>query len=133
MANIEPAMLLVVEDDPLVGTLMESSLTEAGFHIVAASDGIQALAELDADATRFKAIVTDIKLGAGPDGWDVGRRAREFVSDVPVIYVSGDSGHDWSSKGVAESVMITKPFAPAQLVTALSTLITSADTNRPPD
>ncbi len=79
------------------------------------SNGNRAIAELDADAARFKAVVTDIRLGKGPDGWDVGRRARELVSDMSVVYVSGDSTHDWSSKGVPESVVILKPFAPTQL------------------
>src|ERR1700676_2591569 len=117
MADMKPRVLLV-DDDALIQGTMTVALADAGFEIVAASNGTQALAELDADATRFKAVITDINLGTGPDGWDVGRHARELVSDMPIVYISGDSCSEWSSQGVPDSVMITKPFAPAQLVTA---------------
>jgi DNA-binding response OmpR family regulator len=123
-------VLLLVEDDASVQGLLTAELTEAGFEIVAVSDGTRALAELKADATRFCAVITDIKLGRGPDGWDLGHRARELVSDMPVIYMTADSTHEWSSKGVPNSVVIAKPFAPAQLVTAISMLINDADTHR---
>jgi DNA-binding response OmpR family regulator len=129
MADMTPSVLLV-DDDALIQEMMISHLADAGFEIVAARNGTQALAELDADATRFKAVITDINLGTGPDGWDVGRHARQLVPTMPVVYISGDSGSEWSSQGVPDSVMITKPFAPAQLVTAVATLITSADTVR---
>jgi len=127
---LQAPTILLVEDEALIEEILTAEFADTGFEVVAASDGHRAMAELDADATRFKAVVTDIRLGEGPDGWDVGRRARELVSDMSVVYVSGDSTHDWSSKGVPESVVILKPFAPTQLVTAVSTLITAADTRR---
>lgn len=122
--------ILLVEDEALIVEILTAEFADTGFEVVVVSDGNRAIAELDADAARFKAVVTDIRLGKGPDGWDVGRRARELVSDMSVVYVSGDSTHDWSSKGVPESVVILKPFAPTQLVTAVSTLISAADTRR---
>jgi DNA-binding response OmpR family regulator len=121
---------LLVEDEALIVEILTAEFADTGFEVVVVSDGNRAIAELDAEAARFKAVVTDIRLGKGPDGWDVGRRARELVSDMSVVYVSGDSTHDWSSKGVPESVVILKPFAPTQLVTAVSTLISAADTRR---
>jgi DNA-binding response OmpR family regulator len=127
---MEAPVLLLVEDEVLIQEMLATEFADTGFAVVVVSDGNQAFAELDADTTRFKAIVTDVKLGEGPDGWDVARRARELVSDMPVVYITGDSTHDWSSKGVPDSVVISKPFAPAQLSTAVATLITAADTHR---
>ncbi len=129
-SSLQAPTILLVEDEALIVEILTAEFADTGFEVVVASDGNRAIAELDADAARFKAVVTDIRLGKGPDGWDVGRRARELVSDMSVVYVSGDSTHDWSSKGVPESVVILKPFAPTQLVTAVSTLITAADTRR---
>jgi DNA-binding response OmpR family regulator len=123
-------VLLLAEDETLFQEMLETELVDAGFAIVFAGNGTLALVELESDATRFRAVITDIKLGAGPDGWAVGRRARELVPDMPVVYMSGNSGQEWASKGVPNSVMITKPFAPAQLLTAISTLVTAADTHR---
>ncbi len=128
---MKPAILLLVDDDELMRELLRTELTEAGFELLIAHDGTRALEELDTDASRFKAVITDVNLGNGPDGWDVGRHARELVPDMPVVYISGDSAHEWASKGVPESVIIAKPFAPAQLVTAIAMLINGTDAHRP--
>jgi DNA-binding response OmpR family regulator len=123
-------LLLLVEDEALLRDLLEAGLSDAGFEIALATNGTQGLARLEVDAAQFKAVITDIKMGEGPDGWEIGRRARELVSDMPVIYMSGDSGHDWPSKGVPNSVMLPKPFAIAQLITAVSTLMNDAAAGR---
>ena len=51
------------------------------------------------------------------------RKARELNPTIPVIYVSGKDGHDWSAQGVPQSVMIAKPFAVAQVVVAMANLL----------
>lgn len=123
----ESIILLLAEDEALIRDLLEAAMTDSGFEVAVATGGGEALAELEADAARFRAVVTDIKMGAGPDGWEVGRRARELVPDMPVVYMSGDSEHEWSSKGVPNSTIVAKPFAPAQIITAVSMLINEAD------
>ena len=35
-----------------------------------------------------RAIVTDIRLGHGPSGWEIARGAREQAPKIPVIYIS---------------------------------------------
>jgi CheY-like chemotaxis protein len=121
-------VLLLAEDEALIQALLESELADAGFEVVIASNGVEAVAELEPDATRFRAVITDIRLGEGPDGWDVARAARQHVPNIPVVYITGDSAHAWTSKGVPGSIMIAKPFVPAQVITAVSTLINEADT-----
>jgi DNA-binding response OmpR family regulator len=122
-------LLLLVEDEFLIREDLRTALTEAGFELIVTADGGQALAELETDATRFRAVITDINFGAGPDGWDVGRRAREIIADMPVVYMTGHSTHEWTSKGVPNSIMVAKPFAPAQIITAVSTLLNQADSH----
>ncbi|HEX3876371.1 MAG TPA: hypothetical protein VHW24_05260 [Bryobacteraceae bacterium] len=60
------------------------------------------------------------------DGWEVARTAREAEATMPIIYMSATLGEDWASKGVPNSILLNKPFAPAQIVTALSNAINSA-------
>jgi hypothetical protein len=43
-----------------------------------------------------------------------------------VIYLSGDSAHEWTAQGVPGSVMLQKPFVMAQLITAITTLLNQA-------
>ena len=121
-------VLLYVEDETITQDLVETSLREAGFEVLTASDGTQALDLLGRPNDALRGLITDINLGDGPDGWEVARRARELTSGLPVVYVSGASEGDWSSRGVPNSVMIAKPFAPAQVVVAISSLLVSTDT-----
>jgi CheY-like chemotaxis protein len=84
---------------------------------------------LDASDGKYRALVTDVNLGRDRmDGWEAAKRAREIDPAFPVVYMSGDSSDDWGSKGVPNSIMLEKPFAPAQLVTAVSQLLNA----RPP-
>ena len=121
--------VLLVEDEFLIATMIGEALADGGFDVVPVVNGTRAVAELEAEGSRFRALITDIRLGKGPDGWEISRRARELIPGVPVIYVSGDSSSDWASKGVPNSVMVAKPFAPAQIVTALATLVTEAESH----
>ncbi|RWX75910.1 response regulator [Neorhizobium lilium] len=115
--------VLLVEDDQLLMLDAEEALAAEGFEVVSVGNGAQALAKLDEDAERFDAVVTDIRLGDGPSGWDIGHRARELVLTMPVIYMTADSAKAWASQGVPNSVLIQKPFVPAQLITAVTTLL----------
>jgi len=115
--------ILVAEDEALIGQAVEDALIDAGFGVELVGCGEDAISALDAAAGGFVALITDIRLGPGPDGWEVARHAREADTSFPVVYVSGDSAHEHGVLGVPESVMLQKPFAPAQIVTAVTTLL----------
>ena len=119
----ERPTVLVVEDQPLIGLTVQEGLEEAGYQVLLEETLAQALHELEAGSTRLSALVTDIRLEGETDGWDLARRARELHPSLPVVYMSGDSAVDHSSKGVPNSIMVQKPFAAAQIVTAISTLL----------
>jgi CheY-like chemotaxis protein len=116
-------LLLLVEDEALIRMNLQAELEEAGFELVAATNGEQAMTELETDAARFRGLLTDIKLGQGPNGWELARHARESVPHIPVVYMSGDSAHEWDAQGVPNSIMVAKPFVGAQIITAISTLL----------
>jgi len=120
-------LLLIVEDEESVRSLLEDALRESGFELELAKSGGAALAVLESRKDSLRGLVTDINLGPGPDGWEVARRGRELIPDLPVVYMSGASGHEWSSKGVPHSTLVAKPFAPAQVITAISALMNTSD------
>jgi CheY-like chemotaxis protein len=122
----QPGFVLVSEDEALVRLVVEEYLTDAGFEVMIASNGTEAIAKLEAGTGEIRALVTDVHLGKGPTGWEVAHRARELLPDLPVIYMTAAGGPEWSANGVPNSVLIAKPFAGAQLVTALSTLLNDA-------
>jgi DNA-binding response OmpR family regulator len=123
-------MLLLVEDELSVLEVLENALADAGFDVVTACNGAQAIAELDANPIRFDAVITDINLGAGPDGWEISQHVRSLVPDMPIVYLTGASAHEWPSQGVGGSVLATKPFSLAQFTTTVSGLLTEAVVRR---
>jgi CheY-like chemotaxis protein len=120
-------LVLVVDDEPLVQDLLQSALEDGGFVVQLAHDDDSAIAALEADTGReFVGLVTDVNLRRPRSGWDVATRARELNPMIPVVYVTGDGEAEWASRGVPRSTLIGKPFAPAQVVVALATLLNSA-------
>lgn len=125
---MKPAVIiLLAEDEKLIQAMLEEALCEAGFSVVTADDGNSALAIVNARHGELAGLVSDVRLGSGPDGWQVARHARELRPDLAVIYMTGDSAVDWAANGVPKSVLVQKPFAPAQVVTALATLLNEID------
>jgi DNA-binding response OmpR family regulator len=116
-------LVLVVEDDQLIQAMIEEAISEGGFQSAVITSGEEAKRLLQADRNSYRAVVTDINLAGKLDGWEVARAAREIDATVPVIYMTGTHGEDWPSKGVPNSILLIKPFAPAQLVTAISQLL----------
>jgi CheY-like chemotaxis protein len=122
-------LLLLVEDDDAVLPIIEDALREGGFELEIANNGGEALAILEAQKDKLRGLVTDINIGPGPDGWEVARRGRELIPTLPVVYMSGAASQEWSAKGVPHSTMVAKPFAPAQLITAISALMNVSDSH----
>lgn len=120
MADENAPLVLYVEDEPAVLDLDVTALEEGGFRVEPIQSGADAIRALEKPDPAFRALVTDIDLPGGADGWEVAKRARELFPDLAVIYVSGGSSHDWASRGVPGSVMLMKPFALAQLVVAVA-------------
>jgi DNA-binding response OmpR family regulator len=129
---MQPVFVLLVEDEALLSMSLEEALKEGGYAVEIATGGEEAIAKLDTPAANYGALVTDINLGRSKlTGWDVAKHARELFSLIPVVYVTGASGADWGANGVPNSVLIQKPFAPNQVVTAVSQLLNQTSTAPP--
>lgn len=122
-----PLLVLLIEDEPLILIDVEQALVEAGFEVITATSGAEGIGQFTARAEELRAVVTDIRLGNGVGGWEVARHVRATAPLMPVVYMSGDSAADWAAQGVPNSIMIAKPFAHPQLITAIATLLNEAD------
>jgi DNA-binding response OmpR family regulator len=121
----EQPVVLVIEDEYPVQDILEDALTEGGFAADILSSGEEALTLFRGRLKNYKALVTDVALKGRLNGWEVAAQIRETDPGFPVVYMSGARADEWASKGVPNSIMLTKPFAPAQLVTAVSQLLNS--------
>jgi CheY-like chemotaxis protein len=119
-------VVLVVEDDLLIQSVIEEVLQDGGFEAVVVETGQKAVGLLGDNPQHYRALVTDINLMGDVDGWQVAKQAREANPAIPVVYMTGAAVEQWASHGVPNSVLLAKPFAPAQLVTAVSQLLNAA-------
>ena len=116
-------VILVIEDDPPIQGIVEEALSDGDFEPAIAPSGEEAVTLLKGNKGKYRALVTDISLLGKIDGWEVARQAREIDPAFPILYITGAHADRWPSQGVPNSVLLTKPFAPAQLVTAVSQLL----------
>ena len=115
--------ILVVEDDHLLHEPLEDALTTGGFEVVFVLSSEEAVDLLRSADVEYSALVTDINLRKAMDGWQLATAARLANPNLPVVYMTAGSGEEWAAHGVPNSILLQKPFAPAQLVTAVSQLL----------
>ena len=123
MSNAGSSLLLLVEDEALLCDLLEDALRDEGFDVAVARDGPAAIILLNRYRSEVAGLITDIDLGSPTDGWSVAAAARALQPRLPVIYVSGASAHEWNAKGVADSLMIAKPFPLGRLTDVVKTAL----------
>ena len=111
--------ILLVEDEAMIRFCMVDMLEREGLTVCEAQSGVEAIRLLEDGSPAPAVLITDIRLGDGPNGWDVARHARQAIGDIPIIFVSGDSVQDWEARGVAGSVMLSKPVADRDLISAV--------------
>jgi DNA-binding response OmpR family regulator len=120
----ELPLILVIEDEYTLQSFVEDALTEAGFATEIFSSWEEALTYQGGG--KYRAVLTDINLKGTLTGWEGARQLREREPTLPVIYMTGAAADEWASQGVPGSILLAKPFAPAQLVTAVSQLLNAA-------
>jgi CheY-like chemotaxis protein len=119
----ELPVILIVEDEAPIQSIVEDALGEGGFEPAIAPSGEEAVTLLRGRASNYRALITDISLRGRMDGWEVAKRAREIDPEFPIVYITGARADEWGSRGVPNSILRTKPFAPLQLVTAVAQLL----------
>lgn len=104
--------VLLVEDDPFIREFVVEALREAGYHVIHASTGEEALAWCKRHVADV--LVTDVRLPGQIDGWQIAECYREQDPDLPVIYATGFS--PGRPRPVAGSRIVQKPFHPEEIV-----------------
>jgi CheY-like chemotaxis protein len=110
-ADLSTRTVLVVEDDPHVRLLLERVVSGAGYRVLSASSGAEALAALGAPGAEVDLLLTDLGLG-DLHGGELARRALELVPGLPVVYSSGQAGAAARRDGMpAGEAFLLKPYS----------------------
>ena len=100
--------ILVVEDDPQLQLLYRSVLERAGFSVISALNGEDALKKLE--ATRIELIITDIMMPK-MDGYDLLDSLRSTRFDTPVLMITAKADFEDKKRGfkLGADDYMTKP------------------------
>jgi DNA-binding NtrC family response regulator len=110
--------ILLVEDNESHRVMSAAMLVAAGYRVNLANCVAEARSWLERHS-QPAALITDIELGDGDDGFDLAYWARIGRPGLPVVYVSSQCVSRFAKDGVADSQFVTKPFAPSDLLQAV--------------
>ena len=107
--------LLIVEDDPEVGTGLEEFFSIKGYHVSRVSDGDEALQEVTS-LPPYDLIILDVML-PNKSGFEILREARQSGVDSPVIMLTVKASEDDKLRGfkLGADDYVTKPFDAKEL------------------
>ena len=107
--------MLIVEDEVMVREIAAIEFADAGYDVLEAGDGAEAIALLESNA-GIDLLFTDIRLPGLIDGWDIAERARALLPALPVIYATGFNAEETTP--VDGGRMFHKPYRPLAIIEA---------------
>lgn len=121
-------LAMLVEDNAGIREMEEEFLAEAGFAVVVASDGREALARFQEAPLAFDLVVTDV-LMPHMNGVELARAILAIRPECPIILVSGFTAHNVHLKEFPASTVafLQKPFHPDALMALVAKLLPALD------
>jgi two-component system copper resistance phosphate regulon response regulator CusR len=124
--------ILIVEDEPKTGDYLKQGLSEAGFSVDLARDGVDGLHLALTD--QHDLAILDVML-PGMDGWAVLAGMRRAGKDMPVMFLTARDAVDDRVKGLelgADDYLV-KPFAFSELLARVRTLLRRGNKTTAPE
>lgn len=121
---VASATVLVAEDDNQVREVAAELLRDAGFRVLAASDGRQALALLER-GEAVDVLFTDVVMPGGLSGVELGRRARALRPEIGVLLASGYAAQALGGDA-PEFELLAKPYDRDVVVRRISAMVRQA-------
>jgi two-component system chemotaxis response regulator CheY len=119
-----PKNILVVDDSASIRQVVSITLKGAGYDVIEASDGRDALAKLN--GSRLHLIISDVNM-PNMDGISFLKevKSRPEYKFTPVIMLTTESAESKKAEGQAAGAKawVVKPFQPQQMLAAVSKLI----------
>lgn len=115
--------VLIAEDESSIRDFIIVNLKIAGYRIIEAEDGLQAIEKFKENADIIDVAILDIMM-PGCDGFEVCRKIREKSPDTGVIFLSAKTQEEDKISGLSIGAddYITKPFSTSELLVRIDTL-----------
>jgi two-component system chemotaxis response regulator CheY len=119
-----PKTILVVDDSSSLRMAVRIALTGAGYEVVEAEDGKQALTKLD--GRKYHLVISDVNM-PNLDGYGFVQAMKQLAAYkyTPVVMLTTEDSNDKKERGreVGAKAWIVKPFLPPQLLNVVSKLV----------
>jgi two-component system, cell cycle sensor histidine kinase and response regulator CckA len=117
--------VLVVDDEEVVRILIARALTEAGYRVVLAINGVAATAILGQDTQAVDLVICDLVMPV-MTGRDLARWLGAHRPELPILFISGYpraylEAHDLHDPGIP---LLRKPFLPSRLLESVEEMLT---------
>ena len=123
-SSIREPLLLLVDDGPAILRVLGSSVRRRGYRVLDATDGVEALTQLDQHAGEIAAVITDLAMPR-LDGLGVVKAMRARGLHIPVAVMTGaistDQVESLRALGVRE--ILRKPFGADLFLSTLARLL----------
>jgi CheY-like chemotaxis protein len=110
--------ILVVDDEAVARRFMERVLSDAGYRVMLANDGEQALEVIRMTRRRIALVITDLVM-PGMGGHAFALEVAKLSSPPPLLYISAYE----KPQGDMAKRFLQKPFTPDELLSAARNLI----------
>ena len=106
------ATVLVVEDEAMMRTKLAEELQDAGYLVVEASDGTEAV-EILRVRRDVKIVISDVRMPGPIDGVELCRRVRSGYPGIKVVLSSGEPD---AADSTAHDGFFLKPYRVARII-----------------
>jgi two-component system, cell cycle sensor histidine kinase and response regulator CckA len=109
--------VLLVDDDNVVVASLQHALSQAGFHVLVAADGREALLRHEHSREAIDLLITDLQMPY-MSGQDLARHLLATRPGLPIIFISGDPDAQPfpTDADFPNHVFLQKPFLPSELI-----------------
>ena len=116
------ARILLAEDDPNLGLLLQEYLTTKGFDTTLAKDGDEALSKFV--LSTYDLCIFDVMMPK-KDGFTLAKEVRMSDKDTPIIFLTAKSMKDDTLQGfkVGADDYMTKPFSMEELLARIQAVL----------
>jgi signal transduction histidine kinase/CheY-like chemotaxis protein len=128
-AGMEQAgkIILLVEDDPMIRSLVSQTLEAQDYKVLVADDGWEAVQLARKFVGKIDLLFTDVVM-PGLGGAELSVAVRELHPEIKLLFMSGYSRSQVAEEGVPpEAALLEKPFMPDKVVSIIRDLLATSE------
>lgn len=122
---LDTEQILVVEDEPMLAAMLTELLRDEGYRVTCMTSAEEAARLIQSEGRDFQALVTDVNLRSGVDGFELASMLSREGRSAPraTVFMTGESARNLRDRAPDGAVFLEKPFRPSEIVGVLDQLL----------